>query len=199
MDILDYFDPDFLPFLMVFNGLISSPPSEIILFLYGATISYKIQNIIISSIICASLNLFGNLPLYFLGKNISYLYSNSKKDSIPRKFLSIFIKSLKLVNSDYFRNNIYIFILLFRCLPVVRSIISIPVGYARPNFILFLIFSWIGMFLWALFWISCGVNGLKAYLDYGIIGATTFGLILFIFYILLQYISKYLIYKLNLK
>jgi membrane protein DedA with SNARE-associated domain len=163
MDILQNHGLTILFILMVFNGFISMPPSEAILL--GAGTYASSSNTSIYPIICIAVagNLIGALLLYGLGRLIgerrclrfltittSIIY---KKKSITK--LYIFIRRF----TRYFYNHDAILLLMvFRSLPVVRSIVSLPAGFLKYNLISFIGFSLLGMIVWATAWVSTGAH-----------------------------------------
>lgn len=154
--------------LMLSNGFASAPPSEIVLSLAGVAAVVSGQSLVLTISVAVAGNISGALLLYCVGRLakkeriIHILYAISSRlnfvdwhktrIAIALDFAELFIRKESL------------FLLLYlRCLPVVRSIVSLPAGFARVHVFKFLWMSTIGMTIWAATWISVGAYSYDAY------------------------------------
>ena len=150
--------------LMIVNGVVSAPPSELILTLVGILFVDSFIEVLFYSGIVSVGNLLGAYILYLVGKLwgmrfISWLKKACSSSS--SRMLNWFGSKLPgnrslLEYRNIFRDGGCKWVLIFRCLPVVRSIISLPAGAAMQPVSKFLVYSYVGMVIWAIFWISIG-------------------------------------------
>ena len=124
-------------------------PSEIIIIPYAILASQGKINLtlvilsgLLGSLIGASINYFLAL---FLGRKIIYKIIEKKL------FKILLLNKKKIEKSELFflkYGNISTFI--GRLLPVIRQLVSLPAGFARMNFLNFLIFTGLGSFIWVI-------------------------------------------------
>ena len=144
---------------MISNGLFSAPPSEIILPLAGI-FAQQTEYSLIVIILTASLgNFIGTTILYLIGWHygLSPILS-IRKWLISKKLISKLIsrvipssKRLYMLSSQFTSKNSYL-IGVIRCIPYIRSIISLPAGFAHMPFLKFLVYSLMGIIIWATCW-----------------------------------------------
>lgn len=149
--------------LMTSNGFMSAPPSELILSLAGvlaATTNYSLIHTM-----CAAVagNLAGTYILYIIGKKIGYKWLLKLKAKIEKRGrlvrgISKFIPEEKviLLLSKTFQEKGAIWVGIFRCLPMVRSIISLPAGIINMSHLKFFTYSISGIIVWAGLWQGLG-------------------------------------------
>lgn len=148
---------------MYSNGLFSTPPSEATL-AFGGILAASGQNSLLTvTAIAVSSNLAGALTLYGIGATVGTSWLDRFRNWLIRKHIP-----LRIVNSlvppqrvidelkDTLANRGRIWIGVFRCLPMVRSIVSLPAGMTRMPLLSFISFSTIGMTVWALLWEGAG-------------------------------------------
>ena len=134
-------------FILIFiENLFPPIPSEIILG-FGGFFTSKTNLTFIGVVISATIgSIIGAVVLYYIGYNINktnikgYILKN-------KKIINIDIVSLdkaKLLYEKY--KNLSV--LICRCLPIVRSIISIPAGMFRMNIVKFIVYTGIGSLIW---------------------------------------------------
>ena len=144
-------------FLITIENVFPPIPSEVILTLGGfmstkSDINMNIFGVIIYSTIGSIL---GAIILYFVGlifnKDLLIRLSNKKIGKILR------IKKENILSSyEKFNDNGNITVLYSRFVPIIRSLISIPAGMNKMNFILFLIYTSIGSLIWNIVLVSLG-------------------------------------------
>ncbi|MCX6749790.1 MAG: DedA family protein [Candidatus Pacearchaeota archaeon] len=167
--------------LMFINGLVSTIPSEAVLFFAGIFSKISGQNFFLILLIAALGNLFGTCILYFIGRTIGYNWI------FRIKLIKKFVHKETLDNAaKKFRKDGAHWVGIFRCLPHVRSIISLPAGMIKMPFHLFLIYSFIGMFLWAIFWQGIGYYVGVAFFDFKVYISLFFIAFLIIFLFLFK-------------
>jgi membrane protein DedA with SNARE-associated domain len=155
-------------------------PSEIIL-LSAGFLAYAGRFDIVSVILVASLgNLFGSLINYW----VAYRYQQQA---------AAFLEKWHLVSSEemawaysWFKTHGLMAVFLGRLLPIIRTFISFPAGMFKVNLKHFIVFTFIGSFIWstALAYIGyiAGYNWitLESYFrqfDYLILGVVVFGIL----------------------
>ena len=130
-------------FLIAIENIFPPIPSEVIL-TFGGFITKSSDLTPIGVIISSSLgSLIGAIILYYVGvyiKNFKWF-----KDSELDKTNSWFNKYGKKA------------VLYGRCVPIIRSLISIPAGIDRMNMKIFLIYTTIGSIIWNTILVYAGV------------------------------------------
>jgi len=84
----------------------------------------------------------GSIPAYYVGK----IGGRQLAEKYGR-FVLISKKDLKMAD-DWFKNYGEIIIFIGRLLPAVRTFIALPAGIARMNMTKFIIYTFIGSFIW---------------------------------------------------
>lgn len=135
-------------FLLIFVENIFPPiPSEIVL-TFGGFMTTQTSLQVVGVIVVATLGSYvGAVILYYLG----YVLQPSK---FERLLENRFVKKLgfKMENIEkaqsWFTNHGKSTVFLCRLVPVIRSLISIPAGMAKMNFVIFSIWTMLGTLLW---------------------------------------------------
>ena len=158
---------------MLTNGIISAPPSELVISLGGMAIATN--TLVFHDVLLAILagNFLGAVILYNIGKmiDIKKLHANTEKVGRfgkLRRFLRIPSNDHLLAFGNYLSGDGGHWIGILRCVPVVRSIISLPAGIFRMPISKFAIYSLIGIFLWAIIWITIGYFFFEIYNQHGV-------------------------------
>lgn len=138
--------------LMLLNGLVSAPASELVWGTTGLLVSSGKLSVLLSIIIGVTGNLVGNIILFLIaskwgkkGIKLIFWFNPSLSDKLLEVLEKVFVK----------RGEILIFIV--RLIPTVRSIISIPAGIAKMPFLKFVLYTFLGCLLWAIIWVGIGV------------------------------------------
>ena len=135
---------------MVLEAVIIAIPSELILATGGILASNNIFTLqgafltgLLGSVFCA-------IVIYFMG------YFGGKP--FVRKYGKyFFMKEEELEKSDsWFNKYGMLSALLCRNLPIVRTLISLPIGITRQSFVKFLIYTTIGSIPWTLLFVYLG-------------------------------------------
>ncbi|MFH1427306.1 MAG: DedA family protein [Patescibacteria group bacterium] len=137
-------------FLMAIESSFIPFPSEIIITpaaYLASQGSFNIFFIIISGIIGS---LIGAIINYFLALYLGRLLIYKLADS---KFGKLILLNSKKINKaeNYFLNYGSLSTFIGRLIPVIRQLISLPAGFAKMNFIKFIIFTALGSGIWVSF------------------------------------------------
>lgn len=152
-------------FLMFCNGLISFPASEIILIAAGA-FAYKFEHNIFWVIFIACIfNYLGCLFWYLFGRKTGYewfiknylLKKDVRKKNLIWKLIFFAFPSEQKITAIFnkLREKPY-WLSLFRCVPVIRCIISYPAGAVKISFKKYTFYSGLGFLIWSSVFVSLG-------------------------------------------
>jgi membrane protein DedA with SNARE-associated domain len=147
---------------MLANGLISGPPSELVL-AFGGILATTTNHTILS-VFCVAVagNLLGTFVLYLIGRCLGVNYSFKLLKKFNRRFKNNRISCLFPGNRTalamvlFIKNEGAIWVGILRCFPVIRSIISFPAGIAVMPVSQFIFWSLGGICVWASLWIAVG-------------------------------------------
>ena len=128
--------------LMAIESACIPLPSEIIMPFAGYLV-YKSELVLWIVAFMGALGcVLGSIPAYYIGKtggrNLTEKYG---------RFVLISKKDLKMAD-DWFKNYGEIIIFIGRLLPAVRTFIALPAGIARMNMTKFIIYTFLGSFIW---------------------------------------------------
>jgi len=138
-------------FLLFLHGTVLTPPSELSLAALGLYATLH-QWLFLPAVLTATAgNLLGCALLFTLSRR----YSNQITGFIMSSRLK-YIKHLTNKAKTEFYQRGHLFVLYGRCIPNIRSAISIPAGFSNMSLSTFLIYSAIGCLIWALLWVSVG-------------------------------------------
>lgn len=143
--------------LLIFIENVFPPiPSEVVLVFGGFLTTrsdMRISLVILSATIGAVL---GAAVLYFVGRILD-------REKIKKLFSGKFGKAMRLQANDVTRAESWFHryekraVLICRCIPVVRSLISIPAGMAKMNLFSFFTLTVIGTAVWNTLLVNVGV------------------------------------------
>lgn len=133
--------------LIFLENIFPPIPSELILLASGFLITKTNLNIFIMIIFATLGSLLGGILLYYLAsllnKNTLIKLINSK----ALRFLNLKEKDIDL-SFNWFNKTGNISVLICRCIPFLRSLISLPAGIFKMSFIKFLLYTIIGSLVW---------------------------------------------------
>ncbi len=133
--------------LIFLENIFPPIPSELILLASGFLITKTNLNIFIMIIFATLGSLLGGILLYYLAslltKNTLIKLINSK----ALKFLNLKEKDIDL-SFNWFNKKGNISVLICRCIPILRSLISIPAGIFKMSIFKFLLYTTIGSLVW---------------------------------------------------
>jgi membrane protein DedA with SNARE-associated domain len=128
--------------LMAIESACIPLPSEIIMPFAGYLVFRGEMVLWIVAFMGALGCVLGSIPTYYIGKtggrNLAEKYG---------RFVLISEKDLKMAD-DWFKNYGEIIIFISRLLPAVRTFIALPAGIARMNMTKFIIYTFVGSFIW---------------------------------------------------
>jgi membrane protein DedA with SNARE-associated domain len=128
--------------LMAIESACIPLPSEIIMPFAGYLVFKGEMVLWIVAFMGALGCVLGSIPAYYVGKtggrNLAEKYG---------RFVLISKKDLKMAD-DWFKNYGEIIIFIGRLLPAVRTFIALPAGIARMNMTKFILYTFIGSFIW---------------------------------------------------
>ena len=133
-------------FLMVLENLFPPIPSELVIPLAGFAAAKGELNIIGVLFATVSGGLVGCIPWYFLGR----LYGVPRLKTFSRKFGRIVTLSADDIDAaqTWFHRHGHMAVFFGRLMPTVRTLISVPAGIAKMNFIPFIVYSFFGTTIW---------------------------------------------------
>lgn len=165
-------------FLILIENIFPPIPSEVILLLSGfmtLTSNLKVSLLILSSTLSS---LLGAYILYFLGKILNEERINNIVNSKVGKILHLKSNDIKK-SINWFNKKGSISVFFGRCIPIIRSLISIPAGISKMDIKIFTIYTFCGSLIWNTLLISLGkylqnnwviiIKYLKIYKEYVVI------------------------------
>lgn len=122
-------------------------PSELIMPFAGFLASQGKMSLILVILLGGISSYLGTLPFYFIG----YFGNKIVIDKLLKKYGKYFFISEDDVDRsfDFFKQYGNLFVLFGRVVPIIRSVISLPAGVARMNFMQFSIYTLIGSTVWS--------------------------------------------------
>jgi membrane protein DedA with SNARE-associated domain len=153
-------------FLLMFsNGIISTPPSEVVLAAAGAMASLGYGSLLSASSSAITGNLAGALALYFLGRSLGYSWVQSARRwalamKVPQQAIDLVFPEGQVIDRLFvaLRDRGVLWVAVFRCMPILRSIISLPAGMMRMPVLKFTAWSAAGITTWSFLWIWVGYS-----------------------------------------
>lgn len=179
--------------LIAIENIFPPIPSEIIL-TFGGFMTTTEANLTVPGVILASTigAVVGAVILYGIGRLLSADRIAKILDGKLGKLLG-FKKDDVYKAYDWFSKKGKISVLLCRCVPIVRSLISVPAGMAKMDFGIFLLLTTVGSLVWNTVLVNLGVvageswekivAGMDIYQTITIVVLGVIGLILVYFYI----------------
>lgn len=142
-------------FLMIaLENLFPPIPSEIVLS-FGGFMTTKSDLTITGVVVASTLGaVVGAIILYWIGKLLNVERLERIVDRWGR-ILRTNREDIHRANSWFHRYGIWT-VFFCRMVPIVRSLISIPAGMAKMNFLLFLFFTTAGSLIWNLILVNVG-------------------------------------------
>lgn len=154
VSITDYFAQYGLIFLFVIILLeymnLPGFPAGIIMPAAGIVISKSDMNFFVAIFVSVIAGLLGSWVLYCIGR--------FGGDIILRKYLNKFPSHEGFINKkiEYLREKGYMEILISKLIPMARTVIAIPAGVLKLNFIKYSAYSALGILIWNTALISSG-------------------------------------------
>ncbi|MBA4496095.1 DedA family protein [Paenactinomyces guangxiensis] len=142
-------------FLMIaLENLFPPIPSEIVLS-FGGFMTTRSDLTITGVVIASTLgSVVGAIALYYIGRLLSVERLERIVDRWGR-WLRTKKEDVHRANAWFHRYGIWT-VFFCRMVPIVRSLISIPAGMAKMNFLLFLLFTTLGSLIWNVILVNVG-------------------------------------------
>ena len=141
--------------LILIENIFPPIPSEAVLLFGGALTVTTAMNVPGTIVAATAGSLAGAIALYALG----WIF---QAERLKRLFAGRFGQVLHL-KPEYVDKSVYWFtkyqgkaVLICRCIPVIRSLISIPAGFAKMRIIPFLLLTTLGSAVWNTLLVSVG-------------------------------------------
>lgn len=187
-------------FLLMFaNGLISGPPSELTL-AFGGVWASAGNGGIWQAILAGMLgNLAGTYILYLIGYHFGYRWISLLRQrarhstSATARLCGLLLPSDTILEfaAHQIRTHGLVLFAAFRCLPCVRSVISLPAGMYKIRHIPFLGFSSLGILCWATGWTFSGYVLAETWRDYHVIlSLPLFGVLILVMILLKMRLTR---------
>jgi membrane protein DedA with SNARE-associated domain len=156
IDIMEKFGYIGISLLIAIENLFPPIPSEVIL-TFGGFFTTRSDLTVWGVILSATIgSVIGAIALYGVGRLISAERLGKILDGKLGKILH-FKKEDVFKACDWFNKRGKKSVLLCRCVPIVRSLISIPAGMAKMEFGIFLLLTTLGSFAWNIVLVYLGV------------------------------------------
>jgi membrane protein DedA with SNARE-associated domain len=140
---------------MFLNSSIMTPPSQYVCLAAGA-ISFHNNSSVLAIVVAATVaNFLGTAVWYALGR--AGLYRTILSSSIFKHRLTAPYVAILPTLHEKFRSHGLLAMALWRLVPVVRSIVSLPAGDLAVPLPAFTAASLFGIGIWCLFWTILGV------------------------------------------
>ncbi len=125
-------------------------PAGVIMPLAGIWAARGNLNFFVTMIITIAAGLTGSVILYWLGRGGGALFLNKYFKKFPKQ------QALVEEKMEYLRRKGCVGIFVSKLLPMVRTLISIPAGAIKMNFLQYCISSTLGIAVWNLVFVGAG-------------------------------------------
>ena len=170
IDIMDQFGYIGILFLIAVENIFPPIPSEVIL-TFGGYLTTK-TSMTVTGVVAVSTagSVIGAIILYGLGM----LLGKERIEKIVNRYghiLRVTVEDVEKADNWFHKYGLWT-IFFCRFVPLIRSLISIPAGMARINFVTFLLLTTIGTFIWNVVLVSIGAmvgdswESIVHYMDY---------------------------------
>ncbi|MEG2377965.1 MAG: DedA family protein [Clostridia bacterium] len=133
--------------LVAIENIFPPIPSEVILAFGGFMTTYSSMHIWGTILAATAGSIVGAIVLYKIGSFLTPARMEKYFSGKPARLLHIKHRDVQKAYHWFTRRG-PIAVLLCRCVPIVRSLISIPAGMARMNMPLFILLTTIGSLVW---------------------------------------------------
>jgi membrane protein DedA with SNARE-associated domain len=140
--------------LMLVEAIFPPIPSELIIPFAGFAAAKGDLSFIGVILAATAGSLLGMLPWYFAGRLFGLERVKWLADRIGRWF-AFNAKEIDYAATIFARWG-WVIVLVGRLFPIIRTLISVPAGLAKMNFLTFALFSAIGMLVWNTVLVSAG-------------------------------------------
>ncbi len=170
IDIMDQFGYIGILFLIAVENIFPPIPSEVILTFGGAMTAETSMTVTGVVAVSTAGSVIGAIILYGLGM----LLGKERIEKIVNRYghiLRVTVEDVEKADNWFHKYGLWT-IFFCRFVPLIRSLISIPAGMARINFVTFLLLTTIGTFIWNVVLVSIGAmvgdswESIVHYMDY---------------------------------
>ena len=133
--------------LIFLENIFPPIPSELILPLSGFLVTKTSMTLPLVLVAATVGSVVGAYILYGIGRLLSQERLEGFFDTKPMRMLGFHSDDVAKA-IDWFDRKGQITVLICRCIPVVRSLISIPAGTAKMNMALFAVYTLVGSLVW---------------------------------------------------
>lgn len=133
--------------LIFLENIFPPIPSELILPLSGFLVTKTSMTLPLVIVAATVGSVVGAYILYGIGRLLSQERLEGFFDTKPMRMLGFHSDDVAKA-IDWFDRKGQITVLICRCIPVVRSLISIPAGTAKMNMVLFAVYTLVGSLVW---------------------------------------------------
>ena len=133
--------------LIFLENIFQPIPSELILPLSGFLVTKTSMTLPLVIVAATVGSVVGAYILYGIGRLLSQERLEGLFDTKPMRMLGFHSDDVAKA-IDWFDRKGQITVLICRCIPVVRSLISIPAGTAKMNMALFAVYTLVGSLVW---------------------------------------------------
>jgi membrane protein DedA with SNARE-associated domain len=183
INIMNQFGYFGIAFLIAVENIFPPIPSEVILTFGGFMTTYsgfKTWEVILAATVGS---LIGAIILYSVGRLLSEEHLGKLLDGRVGRILRFKKADLHRATS-WFNRRGKITVLFCRCIPVLRSLISIPAGMAKMKVGLFLLYTTIGSLVWNTLLVHLGVAAGESW-ESIVAGTDTYAMITIVILILI--------------
>ena len=140
--------------LMVLENIFPPIPSEVVIPLAGYAAAGGEMSLPLVILVASLGTVVGAMPWYLAGR----LFGSARLKRLSRRYGRLLTLSPKDIDAAeaWFGDNGKKAVLFGRLIPTVRTLISVPAGIARMPLGMFLIYSFIGSFIWTALLASLG-------------------------------------------
>ena len=130
-------------------------PSEVILIFGGFAAASTNMSVVLTIVSATAGSIFGAIILYYIGRKLGKERVFNLLRGKVGKFLFLKPESVSKADAAFMKHQDKA-VLICRCIPVVRSLISLPAGIEKMHFSKFLLLTFIGSTLWNTLLVSIG-------------------------------------------
>lgn len=197
IDIMNQFGYYGIMFLIAIENIFPPIPSEVILTFGGFMTTYTYLSVWGVIIAATFGSLLGAVILYGVGRLLSPERLGNLLDGKVGRILH-FKKEDVFKACEWFNSKGKSTVLFCRCIPIVRSLISIPAGMSNMKLGIFLLYTTIGSFVWNIVLVYLGVTAGASW-EKIVVGTDTFTKVTIIVLGMILIIAIYLFVKKELK
>jgi membrane protein DedA with SNARE-associated domain len=145
IDVIDALGYVGVGFLVALESVVPVVPSEVVQPLAGFTASQGDANLVVMIVVATFASVVGSCVLYWLAG--AYGEERLRRLVVRYRFLHVSVDDLDRADRWFDRRG-GLAVLIGRCVPVIRALISVPAGLRRMPIIRFAVLTAIGSLVW---------------------------------------------------